>query len=485
MRYGLFAKITMIFFITVFLGIGLTRISYLIDERAARRNEVVLGIAAATAREQTLIGPVLVVPYTRIVKTQRLSTQEAKPAEVENSASGWRLNADPQKPAEAKLVEFENRFSDTLYLLPAELEVQNQMNTEQIQRSLYHAVVFTAGISIKGRFASEGGLLKPQANEQIIFGDPRLIVGITDPRGILRAPVLAWAEQRLDFLPGTAEPKMPNGIQAHPRGLDLQTAWSANFSFSLDLRGTQAFELAPVGDATRIGVRGNWPHPSFYGQFLPETREVTDAGFSGAWSTTRLATNMPHQLFEHLRNDRPLDTLIGVRFMDPADSYVQTDRAIKYGLLFVGLTFAAFFLFEILKRLSIHPFQYGLTGAALVLFYLLLLALSEHLAFALSYAIATLGCVALLTYYLAHILGSPRWGLAFGALIGAVFGLLYVLISLEDHALLAGSISLFGGLALAMVITRKVDWYQLGETLGGRYARTAEVKPAPAGPAGA
>lgn len=461
MKYSLFAKISLIFLITILLAIGLTRISFLIDERTARRNEVVAGIAAATARDQTLIGPVLVVPYTRIVKVQQPSEK------------------DP-----TKMVEFEKRYSDDLYLLPAELDVQTTLNTEQIRRSLYHAVVFNASIAIKGRFASEGGLLKPEPNEQITFGDPRLIVGVSDPRGILRAPVLAWADQRLDFLPGTAEQNMPNGIQAHIRGLDPQAPWSAEFAFALDLRGTQTFEFAPVGDTTRIGVRGNWPHPSFQGQFLPETREVTATGFSAAWSTTRLATNMVHQLFEHLRNNRPLDTLIGVRFMDPTDSYVQTDRAIKYGLLFVGLTFVAFFLFEILKRLAIHPLQYGLAGAALVLFYLLLLAFSEHLGFALSYAIATFGCVALLAYYLTHVLGSRGWGLSFGALIGAVFGLLYVLISLEDHALLAGSVTLFGCLALAMVLTRKVDWYQLGDALGARRSKVANGGAIPVGPTG-
>mgnify|MGYP000848915396 FL=1 len=223
-----------------------------------------------------------------------------------------------------------------------------------------------------------------------------------------------------------------------------------------------------MGDTTHIDVRGNWPHPSFYGQFLPESRQVNDAGFSAAWSTTRLATNMLHQLFEHLRNNRPLDTLIGVRFVDPTDSYTQTDRAIKYGLLFIGLTFAAFFLFEVLKRLAIHPFQYGLAGTALVLFYLLLLSLSEHVDFGIAYAIATAGCVALLAYYLSHVLDSLGWGLGFGALIGAVFGILYVLISLEDLALLAGSVTLFGALALVMALTRKVDWYQLGEALGTR-----------------
>ncbi|MEZ5577138.1 MAG: cell envelope integrity protein CreD [Candidatus Competibacteraceae bacterium] len=445
MRNPLFVKMVLVFLVTVVLATGLSQIDYLVRERTQRRDQVVAGIAAATARDQTLVGPLLVIPYTRIVKTQ-------KPSEKDDN----------------KMIEVEKRYADWLYLLPAELDVQANLNTEQIRRGLYHAVVFSGAVSLKGRFVADGALLKPGPNEQIAFGDPRLIVGIGDPRGILRAPALAWAGQRLEFLPGTAEEKMPNGIQAHIGGLNPQEPWSAEFELTFDLRGTQSFDVAPVGDTTRIGVRGNWPHPSFYGQFLPESRQVSDAGFSAAWSTTRLATNMLHQLFEHLRNNRPLDTLIGVRFVDPTDSYTQTDRAIKYGLLFIGLTFAAFFLFEILKRLAIHPFQYGLAGTALVLFYLLLLSLSEHVGFGIAYAIATAGCVALLAYYLSHVLDSLGWGLGFGALIGAVFGILYVLISLEDLALLAGSVTLFGALALVMTLTRKVDWYQLGEALGTR-----------------
>ncbi|MEZ5578215.1 MAG: cell envelope integrity protein CreD [Candidatus Competibacteraceae bacterium] len=445
MRNPLFVKMVLVFLVTVVLATGLSQIDYLVRERTQRRDQVVAGIAAATARDQTLVGPLLVIPYTRIVKTQ-------KPSEKDDN----------------KMIEVEKRYADWLYLLPAELDVQANLNTEQIRRGLYHAVVFSGAVSLKGRFVADGALLKPGPNEQIAFGDPRLIVGIGDPRGILRAPALAWAGQRLEFLPGTAEEKMPNGIQAHIGGLNPQEPWSAEFELTFDLRGTQSFDVAPVGDTTRIGVRGNWPHPSFYGQFLPESRQVSDAGFSAAWSTTRLATNMLHQLFEHLRNNRPLDTLIGVRFVDPTDSYTQTDRAIKYGLLFIGLTFAAFFLFEILKRLAIHPFQYGLAGTALVLFYLLLLSLSEHVGFGIAYAIATAGCVALLAYYLSYVLDSLGWGLGFGALIGAVFGILYVLISLEDLALLAGSVTLFGALALVMTLTRKVDWYQLGEALGTR-----------------
>ena len=445
MRNPLFVKVVLVFLVTVVLATGLSQIDYLVRERTQRRDQVVAGIAAATARDQTLVGPLLVIPYTRIVKMQKPSEQD-----------------------ETRMVEVEKRYADWLYLLPAELDVQANLNTEQIRRSLYHAVVFSGTVSLKGRFAADGELLKPGPNERFEFGEPRLIVAISDPRGILRVPMLTWGGQRLDFLPGTGEDKLPNGIQARLRGLDLQHGWSAEFEFAIDLRGTQSFDVAPVGDTTHIDVRGNWPHPSFYGQFLPESRQVSDAGFSAAWSTTRLATNMLHRLTARLRGGQSLDTLIGVRFVDPTDSYTQTDRAIKYGLLFIGLTFAAFFLFEILKRLAIHPFQYGLAGTALVLFYLLLLSLSEHVGFGIAYAIATAGCVALLAYYLSHVLDSLGWGLGFGALIGAVFGILYVLISLEDLALLAGSVTLFGALALVMALTRKVDWYQLGEALGTR-----------------
>ena len=450
MRNSLLAKTALIFLITIILAAGLTRISFLLDERTARRDSVVAGIAAATAGDQRVIGPVLVIPYTRIVKT-------------------WK----PSEKDENRMIEIEKRFAERFYLLPTELDIQTSLNTEVVQRSLYQAVVFGAGMTFKGRFASAGELLKPGPNEQISVGEPQLIIGISDPRGILRAPELTWAGQRVEFLPGTDEDKMPNGIHARPSGITVYEPWTAEFSFTLDLRGTQAFGLAPVGDATRINVRGSWPHPSFYGQFLPETREVTNTGFTATWATTRLATNMQHQISAWLNHNQAFNSLIGIKFIDPTDSYAQTDRAMKYGLLFIGLTFAAFFLFEVLKRLAIHPFQYGLTGAALVLFYLLLLSLSEHLNFGLAYVLATAGCVALLGYYLAHVLGNRRWGIGFGALLAGVFAMLYVLISLEDHALLAGSVSLFGFLALTMVLTRKVDWYQLSDGLGQRCSQAA------------
>lgn len=453
MKYGLLTKIALIFLVTLVLAAGLARIGFLVDERMARRDSVVAEIAAATARDQTVVGPLLVIPYTRIVKT-------LKPADK-----------DDGRP-----VEVEKRIADRLLLLPTELDVQASLNTEPVRRGLYQAVVFSASLAFQGRFAAEGEPVKPGANEQIVLGEPRLIIGVSDPRGILRAPALTWGEQRFDFLPGTGEERMTNGIQVRLSGLHLQNPWSAAFAFTLDVRGTQSISVAPVGDATRIAVRGGWPHPSFFGQFLPEARTVTPDGFTAAWATTRLAANMDYQLNTYLRGNQGLSGLIGVRFVEPADSYVQSDRALKYGLLFIGLSFTAFFLFEVLRRLAIHPLQYGLTGAALTLFYLLLLSLSEHIGFAPAYAVATAGCVALVSYYLIYVLGGVAWGVGFGALLGGVFGILYVLISLEDYALLAGSLTLFGFLALAMVLTRQVNWYQLSEGLTVR--RGASSPPA-------
>ncbi|HRF44966.1 MAG TPA: cell envelope integrity protein CreD [Candidatus Competibacteraceae bacterium] len=456
MKYGLFAKIALIFLVTLVLAAGLAQVSFLVSERMLRRDGVVAEIAASTARDQVLAGPVLVIPYTRIIKTLK-----------------------PVDSNEEKMIEVEKRSSDRVLLLPAELDIQTRLNTEPVRRGLYQAVVFGASLAFKGRFAAEGAPIQPGTNEQIIYGEPRLMVGISDPRGILRAPALHWAEQRLDFMPGTGEERMANGIQARLQGLDLQQPWAADFTFSLDLRGTQSLSVAPAGDATRITMRSGWPHPSFFGQFLPEAREITPEGFTATWATTRLAANMDHYLNAYLRGNQGLNGLIGVRFIEPADSYVQSDRALKYALLFIGLSFTAFFLFEVLKRLAIHPLQYGLTGAALVLFYLLLLSLSEHIGFASAYAIATAACVALVSYYLVYVLGGIGWGLGFGVLLGGVFGILYVLISLEDYALLAGSLTLFGFLALAMVLTRKVDWYQLSDGLPGRRGQGASGASAP------
>ena len=238
----------LVFLVTVVLATGLSQIDYLVRERTQRRDQVVAGIAAATARDQTWSGRCWSFPYTRIVKTQKPSEKDDnKMIEVEKSLCGLALSAASRTGCPTNL------------------------NTEQIRRGLYHAVVFSGAVSLRplrGRWR----IAETRSERTDCLRRPRLIVGIGDPRGILRAPALAGPDSVSNSCQAPPR-KMPNGIQAHIGGLNPQEPWSAEFELTFDLRGTQSFDVAPVGDTTRIGVHGNWPHPSFYGQFLPESRQ--------------------------------------------------------------------------------------------------------------------------------------------------------------------------------------------------------------------
>ena len=193
-------------------------------------------------------------------------------------------------------------------------------------------------------------------------------------------------------------------------------------------------------------------------------RKLDASGFTAQWTTTFFSTNLEealHRCEEPASCEEFTGRRLGVSFVDPVDQYLKTDRAIKYALLFITLTFAGFFLFEVLKRLSVHPVQYGLVGAALALFYLLLLSLSEHVGFAAAYLLSSAGCVGLIAFYVTHILRSLVWGLRFGCGLALLYGCLYALLSADDYALLMGSLLLFAVLAAVMTLTRNVNWSTL------------------------
>jgi len=244
-------------------------------------------------------------------------------------------------------------------------------------------------------------------------------------------------------------------------------ATTIDFRIALTLAGTGAFNLVPVGRESRVQLRSDWPHPSFVGDFLPVKREVSDAGFDAEWQTSFFATNMEDVLARCAQSSTGCEALagssFGVSFIDPVDQYLKSERAAKYAFLFIGLTFAGFFLMEVLRRVSVHPIQYGLVGLALAMFFLLLLSLSEHLGFALAYLIAAAACVSLVGYYVRHVLGSRAQGLGFAAALASLYALLYGILSSEDYALLMGSLLVFGILAAIMVLTRGVSWSKLGE----------------------
>jgi inner membrane protein len=214
-------------------------------------------------------------------------------------------------------------------------------------------------------------------------------------------------------------------------------------------------------------MRADWPHPSFQGVFLPAKHEIAADGFHAQWRVSRYAAQGAERLGSCERV-KPCPALlaqeIGVSFIEPVGVYLRLERASKYGFLFIGLTFIAFLLYELFQRLPIHPMQYALVGLALAMFFLLLTALSEHLAFALAYCAATLACVGLVGVYVGYVVRKALAGLGFAAVLAGLYGALYMLLTAEDYALLAGSLLLFALLAALMLATRKVDWYRLRTT---------------------
>ncbi|UUZ51721.1 inner membrane CreD family protein [Massilia sp. B-10] len=319
------------------------------------------------------------------------------------------------------------------------------------------------------RPADDERLARASAKSTLKLGRAYLTLGIDDVRGIADFPKIDWNGSAVEFQQGSGLQSLRTGLHADLPSMEL--GGKAGFSFQLKLNGIERQSFVPVAKNNTMTLGSNWPHPQFGGDFLPApSRTVDETGFHATWTIASLATGAQQQLQDnelgadpaHLRK---VDSF-SVAFIEPVNVYSMAERATKYGLLFVALTFAAFFMFEVLKLLPIHPVQYLLVGLALVLFFLLLVSLSEHIAFVIAYLIASGACILLIAYYLAAVLGSWRRGLGFGTALTLLYGALYGLLVSENNALVLGSILLFAVLSGVMVATRKVDWYQIGKTAG-------------------
>jgi inner membrane protein len=438
-------KLGAIALLILLLLVPLLMIGGLIQERQQLRDGVLEDIARSSSGSQQLTGPVLVVDYRKTVRV-------------------WKTNEKTNKRYQEN-TEVEGR----LFFLPEHFELNGQAQTELRARGIYEARLFHADSHISGYFAvpEQYGIKEDFADYQ--FDPPFLAVGISDIRGIENALKLQLNGQPLDFAPGTYVSWLDEGVHAMLPPLDVKKVTQLDFGFDLRLQGTGQLEVVPVGKTSKVQLGANWPHPSFIGNYLPTEREVTDRGFSATWQTSFFSTNLEQAMDRCVTSQKCGDfhgRSFGVSFIDPVDQYLKSDRAIKYALLFIGLTFAGFFLFEVLKSLAVHPVQYALVGVALAFFYLLLLSLSEHLGFALAYLLSASGCVVLIGFYVSHVLHSAGKGTGFALALAALYGLLYGLLSAEDYALLMGSLLLFGLLGVFMVLTRKLDWYGIGQDKG-------------------
>jgi inner membrane protein len=460
MQKALAWKIGMVAVLAVLLQIPLGGIDSLVRERQARRDGVVADIARSAAEAQRLAGPVILVPYTR--RTTQVTTRtddvgHRQSVSREQIRRGW------------------------VALLPETLAIDGALTLQTKRRGIYTARLYSGTLELRGRFVIPPEHQIFAASPEIEWGRAQLVVGLSDPRGLRAGARFEWDGTALALAPGgiADAPALAQGIHADlgPLARPVPGASAQHpFRIRLALRGSQRLDIVPLGRATRVALASDWPHPSFTGRLLPEAdTRISAAGFAATWATTHFATNLSHALeacLQHKHCDDYRNSAFGVAFIEPVDLYLTLERALKYGFLFVGLTFAAFFLFELLAGLAIHPIQYALVGVALAVFFLLLLSLSEHLAFALSYAVAAFACVGLIGFYLSFVLRGARRGLLFGAALGALYALLYAILRMEDHALLMGSALMFALIAAAMIGTRRIDWYRVGATRGGASAAT-------------
>jgi inner membrane protein len=277
-------------------------------------------------------------------------------------------------------------------------------------------------------------------------------------------PELKLDGSPVKLLQGPGEHREGNGLHTPLSGFALGGNARLRVELAMTLGGTESLAIAPVGDNNRIRLQSSWPHPQFAGRFLPRERRIDASGFRAEWNISSLAAGTQAQYRQG--GETALDTL-GVNLVEPVNIYSQADRASKYGILFVLLTFVGFFMFELIKRLAIHPIQYALVGLALAIFFLLLISLSEHIPFVWAYLAASAACIGLLGIYLSAVLKSAARGSAFSAMLTLLYGALYGLLVSEDNALVLGSLLLFAILAAIMVVTRRIDWYALGNTPDG------------------
>jgi len=448
MQKTFFIKAVGILSLILLMTWAIAYINDIILERQHRNDQVKFDIAKSSAGEQTIIGPILVVPYV----------EEYTETITENNIQKIKQKRDKR----------------VAYFMPERSALEGGFSNAYKKLGIYKALMYQFGGNIQGHFNLPANLgLTPLDAKGVLTIQPAYIaIGISDPRGISQKPNLRFLHQDYRLEQGSQVKTLGNGIHAPIGVLKQGAAQKIPFELSLNLMGMEKFNYIPIAEDNAIHLQSSWQHPHFSGSFLP-VHKTNSNGFDAQWSVSSLASNNQALFYNNLDHSgtQNLEALT-IGFVEPINVYSQADRATKYGLLFIGLTFIGFYLFEVLKQLRIHPAQYTLVGLAMALFYLLLISFAEHIGFAWAYILASTACVLLLGYYLSHVLHSTHHGFIFASLLTALYGALFGILASEDNALLMGSVLVFGLLSLAMIMTRKIDWYHISQKSDPTLVRT-------------
>ncbi|MBO6621439.1 MAG: cell envelope integrity protein CreD [Balneola sp.] len=433
-RNTVMIKAVFIAIITLLLLIPAAMISNLVYERQNTKNEAINEIGEKWGKEQTITGPFLTIPFTKHIK--RYSPKDSTDVWIERT--------------------------DYLNMLPENLNVTGSIAPEKRYRGIFEVIVYNSDISLDGDFSTLNIKDFDIEAKDLHLNNAFLSIGISDLRGIEEQIDLKWGENTKVFNPGTITTNIiSSGINA-PLNISVNSngdILSEPFAFNLKLKGSEYLRFIPVGKITDVELKSDWSTPSFDGAFLPDHRTVSDSGFVANWNVLHLNRNYPQAWLNS--DHRVQESAFGVDLLLPVDNYKKSERSIKYAILFIGLTFLVFFFIEIINKKRVHPIQYILVGLALCLFYTLLLSISEHSSFNFAYLASSVLTIGLISAYTKTVLKSTSLTGLMSGILTILYLFIYVIIQLEDYALLMGSIGLFIILALVMYFSRKIDWYQI------------------------
>ncbi|TKG94658.1 cell envelope integrity protein CreD [Puteibacter caeruleilacunae] len=421
-------KLFTIGFLVLLLWIPSSMISSLVRERrgtqVAARNEVM----SRWSEQQTVRGPFLSIPF----KKERIDK-------------------------ETKEVSYEIQ---TAHFLPNELMISGDVEPHTLKRSIYKIIVYESKLMLSGHFDKPDFSQWNIKPENILWDKAQVSIGLSDPRGIQEQVKFTLDGKQQEFVPGLNE-----GL-AGKKGIHLiqpidPENFSGEFICDLSVKGSESLMFAPIGKTTTCELKSPWKSPSFVGAFTTTDRQIDESGFNAKWKILHFNRDFPQQW----RGDdySPRNNDFGVNLIVTADDYQKNIRSSKYAILIILLTFLTFFMSEVLDKNRIHPLQYIMVGLAVVIFYLLLLSLSEHAGFNLAYLLSCFAVVVLIFFYSKAFLSKVRTAFILAGLQCVVFGFIYVLLQMEDYALLMGSIGMFSILSVIMIFTRKMDWYKIGK----------------------
>ena len=441
MKFILTAKPFWLVLIIILLNIPLLMIESQIMDRSEQREIAKSLVSQSWTGAQEILGAFLVVPYEQ--KVQKEITSEVSFSKTASVQYEW--------------------VKKQLFIMPKSLSIDSDLKTQILQKGIYSVPVYTGVFSLTSSFQASEYVELKKRNDIRINKRPYISLGIKDTRGIVGAPQVSISNKEITVSAGSGLGFYPSGFKAS-KDFKLDNGGPFRVDIKLKLNGMESIHFMPSGDLNQIKLKSDWPHPNFNGAFLPQERSINSEGYSSRWETGVFSTNFAYKISECLKSrcQQLLSSGFGVTNIQPVDVYVQSLRSIKYGLLIILVTFGFFFLYEVLTQsMSIHPIAYALIGVALAIFFLLLVALSEHINFSLAYLIAALSCSSLIGFYIRHQSGELAKGVTIWSLLISVYAVLYFIIRSEDFAFLSGSLLSFGLLVAVIYVTRKIDWYQV------------------------